>query len=106
MVQNAPVFADALAQFLSWCHSIRDDIQIYQWSDSDYEQLTKELALKQLSLDEEDFALLQKFQDFQKEYGETLGLSKISSMILLPFEVTLAFILLPDIVPGHAFSLN
>lgn len=80
MVQSAPVFEDALTQFLSWCHSIGDDIQIYQWSDSDYEQLTKELALKHLSLDEEDFALLQKFQDFQKEYGETLGLSKSVSL--------------------------
>ena len=46
MVQNAPVFAEAMEQFFSWCHSIKDEIHIYQWSESDYEQITKELELK------------------------------------------------------------
>ena len=80
MVQNAPVFSEAIGQFLSWCRSIRDDIQIYQWSESDYEQIAKELVLKRICLDPEDRELLKGFQDFQKEYGETLGLSKAVSL--------------------------
>ena len=80
MVQNAPVFAEAMEQFFSWCHSIKDEILIYQWSESDYEQIIKELELKRICLNEEDTELLQDFQDFQKEYGETLGLSKAVSL--------------------------
>lgn len=80
MVQNAPVFKDAIAQFFLWCHSIRDDFYIYQWSLSDCEQITKELELKKVCLSSEDAALLQRFQDFQKEYGDKLGLSRALSL--------------------------
>ena len=76
----APAFSETIGQFLSWCHSIRDDIQIYQWSESDYEQIAKELVLKGICPDPEDIELLKEFQDFQKEYGETLGLSKAVSL--------------------------
>lgn len=80
MVQNAPVFAEAMEQFFSWCRSIKDEIHIYQWSESDYKQIAKELELKRICLNAEDAELLQDFQDFQKEYGETLGLSKAVSL--------------------------
>ena len=80
MVQNAPVFTEAIEQFFSWCHSVKDEIHIYQWSESDYEQIIKELELKRICLNAEDTKLLQDFQDFQKEYGETLGLSKAVSL--------------------------
>lgn len=80
MIQNAPVFTEAMEQFFSWCHSIKDDIYIYQWSESDYEQILKELELKRICLDSKDAELLQDFQDFQKEYGEMLGLSKAVSL--------------------------
>ena len=66
----------AIAQFFLWCHSIRDDFYIYKWSLSDCEQITKELELKKVCLSSEDAALLQRFQDFQKEYGDKLGLSR------------------------------
>ena len=80
MVQIAPVFADAFAEFLSWCHSFNDDIQIYQWSESDYEQLANEIKLKKISLNAADAALLLGFQNFQKEYGDKLGLSRAVSL--------------------------
>ena len=80
MVQNAPVFLEAMEQFFLWCHSIKDEILIYQWSESDYEQITKELELKKICLNAEDTQLLHNFQDFQKEYGEILGLSKAVSL--------------------------
>ena len=80
MVQNAPVFAEAIRQFLSWCHSIKDDIRIYQWSESDCEQIIKELELKRICLDSRGIKLLKNCHDLQKEYGETLGLSKAVSL--------------------------
>lgn len=80
MVQNAPFFKDAIEQFFSWCHSINEEIHIYQWSESDYEQITKELALKRICLSSVNAGLLQEFQDFQKEYGEKLGLSRAVSL--------------------------
>lgn len=48
--------------------------------ESDYEQIAKELVLKGICPDPEDIELLKEFQDFQKEYGETLGLSKAVSL--------------------------
>lgn len=46
MVQNAPSFKDAIEQFFSWCHNIKEEIHIHQWSGSDSAQITKELELK------------------------------------------------------------
>lgn len=80
MLQDAPVFKDAIGQFFSWCHSINDDIRIYQWSKSDCTQITKELTLKKICLDLYDTELLLGFQDFQKEFGDKLGLSKAVSL--------------------------
>ena len=46
MVESAPYFDDALRMFFSWCNSIQDDIQIIQWSDNDYAQISREIQLK------------------------------------------------------------
>ncbi len=80
MLQDAPVFKDAIEQFFSWCHSINDDIRIYQWSESDCTQITKELTLKNICLGSDNTELLLGFQDFQKEFGNKLGLSKAVSL--------------------------
>ena len=58
MVENAPVFEDGLKMFLSWCQSVNDDIQLYQWSDSDLIQITKEMCLKEVVLSEKEQHLL------------------------------------------------
>lgn len=80
MVQNSPVFEEAIQQFFSWCNSQNDDILIYQWSESDCIQITKELQLKKIQLNEKNQELLQKFQDFQKEYRDTLGVPRALSL--------------------------
>lgn len=80
MVRHAPTFTEALEQFLSWCRSIKDEIRIYQWSESDYAQIKREIKLKRVSLNAEEEELLHRFQDFQKEYGETLGISRALSL--------------------------
>ena len=49
MVENAPFFEEALQMFCSWCKSIGDDILLYQWSESDIEQIRNEMNLKGIS---------------------------------------------------------
>ena len=80
MVQEAPVFEDALRQFLSWCAGISGEKRIYQWSGSDLAQIRQEAALKQPDLDEQQQALLQDWADFQEEYGEKLGMDRALSL--------------------------
>ena len=80
MVENAPVFEDGLKMFLSWCQSVNDDIQLYQWSDSDLIQLTKEMSLKEVVLSEKEQRLLMGWNDFQKEYGDKLMLQRQVSL--------------------------
>ena len=79
-IQNAPLFEQAIKMFLAWCHSIKDDIQIYQWSECDQEQIIRELELKDIQLEQDDQILLHSFLDFQKEYGDTLGVSRALSL--------------------------
>lgn len=80
MVQNAPVFEDGLRMFLSWCRSVNDSIQLYQWSDSDLLQITKEMELKKVDLSAEEQSLLVEWNDFQKEYGNKLMLDRQISL--------------------------
>ena len=80
MVENAPVFEEGLKMFLSWCQSVSDDIQLYQWSDSDLLQITKELTLKEVALSESEQVLLMDWNDFQKEYGNKLMLHRQVSL--------------------------
>ena len=80
MVANAPVFEDALHMFLSWVHSMNDEIQFYQWSDNDYAQIMNEICLKDIQLNEADRMLLSDWSDFQKEYGEKLTLHRAVSL--------------------------
>lgn len=75
MVESAPYFDDALRMFFSWCNSIQDDIQIIQWSDNDYAQISREIQLKNVSLSVQDKKYIDTaWLDFQFEYGHTLGL--------------------------------
>lgn len=80
MVSLAPFFKDAIKMFFSWCDSIKEDIQIFQWSDNDYEQINKEIYLKGYELTERQKELLIGWCDFQKEFGETLGLERRLSL--------------------------
>lgn len=80
MVQDAPVFREAINQFFDWCRNQEDDIRIYQWSESDYEQIVAEVELKGIVLASLDWELLQKFENLQKEYGDTLGVVREVSL--------------------------
>ena len=80
MVQDAPIFQKAIEQFFLWIHSIEEEIQLYQWSESDCEQITSELKLKKIQPSAIDQCILERIQDFQKEFGDTLGVSKALSL--------------------------
>ena len=75
MVKDAPEFEQALHMFFSWCESLGDDIEIFQWSSSDQDQLIKEMNLKHICLAENEMKYFTVWNDFQKEFGEKLGLS-------------------------------
>lgn len=80
MVENEPVFEKALEKFFDWLHSVDDDIQIYQWSDTDLDQVTKEINLKHIQIDSADQPWVHNWYDLQKEYGEKLNLTKPLSL--------------------------
>ncbi|MCD7882241.1 MAG: exonuclease domain-containing protein [Lachnospiraceae bacterium] len=80
MVQNAPAFEEAIEMFLSWCQSVNDEITVYQWSESDCLQLMRELELKHIRPDLAKGLTSLVFQDLQKEFGDTLGVSRALSL--------------------------
>ena len=61
-------FEDVFRRFVSWCLSYGMDVEVYAWSESDLKQLTKEMKLKQVALDEDAEYILAHWNDFQKEY--------------------------------------
>ena len=75
MIQDAPVFPQAIRQFFSWCLALHDDFQIQQWSDSDRSQMMQEISLKKVVLTDPEEAIMERWHDFQHEFGEKLGLS-------------------------------
>lgn len=80
MVDTAPCFREALETFFLWCDSIQDNLQVIQWSDSDREQFYKELLLKKINLTKHQEEMISCWYDFQKEYGEKLGLEILVSL--------------------------
>lgn len=80
MVEKAPYFREALEAFFVWCDSLQDDLQVVQWSDSDREQFCKELLLKRINLTRHQEEMISGWYDFQKEYGEKLGLERLVSL--------------------------
>lgn len=80
MVDTAPCFREALETFFLWCDSIQDNLQVIQWSDSDREQFYKELLLKKINLTKHQEEMISCWYDFQKEYGEKLGLERLVSL--------------------------
>lgn len=81
MVEKAPGFGDALKMFFSWCNSVQDKIQIIQWSENDYIQISREIKLKKCTVSKEnEMYISEEWLDFQKEYGRTLGVDKNISL--------------------------
>lgn len=81
MVQNAPRFNEALRMFTNWCLGTNDEVTIYAWSESDYDQISKEMILKKYDMvDFEEKALGQRWSDFQEEFDSHLGFERQVSL--------------------------
>ena len=76
MVQDAPVFEDAIRAFADWCSSYNDEFILYQWSDNDRMQLVSEMNIKNFKPGVNEKKLLGVWVEFQKEFSRLLGLSK------------------------------
>ncbi|MCI8306526.1 MAG: exonuclease domain-containing protein [Lachnospiraceae bacterium] len=76
MVQDAPVFGDAIRAFADWCSSYDDEFTLYQWSDNDRMQIVSEMNIKNFEPGANENKLMGKWVDFQKEFSRLLGLSK------------------------------
>lgn len=81
MVMNAPKFKDAFKMFTSWCLGTGDDITIYAWSNTDYNQIRKEMELKGYVItDEENQIMGSEWTDFQNEFDCYFGFEKQVSL--------------------------
>ena len=79
MVCGAPAFAKAYSMFVSWCESYGSDYEIYAWSESDYNQVTSEMRLKNYDCGQ-GAVVSGRWLDFQREYTNKLGLEQIMSL--------------------------
>ena len=80
MLAGADNFKAAFEKFACWCGSWRDDFTIIAWSESDYQQFSKEMELKQLESDEDLKSLTDSWYDFQKEFADILEEDKQISL--------------------------
>lgn len=83
MVANAPKFREAFRMFTNLCLGTGDDITLYAWSDSDYNQICKEILLKDYTISEEEAEIVSiEWTDFQKEFDGHLGFERQVSLKL------------------------
>ncbi|MCR5216245.1 MAG: exonuclease domain-containing protein [Lachnospiraceae bacterium] len=81
MVRNAPEFTEALRMFTNWCLGTGDDVKIYAWSESDYNQISKEMILKDYHFTEMEASILtNRWSDFQAEFDNHLGFERQVSL--------------------------
>ena len=81
MVANAPKFHEALRMFTNWCLGTGDAVTIYTWSDTDFNQIRKEIILKEYEVSEVERVLLEnEWTDFQQEFDGYLGFERQVSL--------------------------
>ena len=83
MVANAPHFPEAFKMFAGWALGTGDEVVFHAWSDSDYQQLQKEMILKEYVLSEEEKVIMEHgWNDFQNEFDKRLGFDRQLSLSL------------------------
>lgn len=81
MVEHAPLFNEAFRMFTNWCLGTGDEVTIYAWSDSDYKQIYKEIALKNYTVSVAELPLIEEeWEDFQHEFDVHLGFDRQLSL--------------------------
>lgn len=92
MVADAPLFNEALRKFSDWCLSANDKVEIYAWGDTDFSQITKEIALKEYQVSEAENSLfLKDWNDFQREFDRVIGFQKNLSLKTALFTLGIDF---------------
>lgn len=83
MVADAPTYKEAFRMFTDWCMEKNDEVTIYAWSDTDYNQIIKEITLKNYELTEAEHQIVDsKWTDFQREFDSHLGFERQVSLAL------------------------
>lgn len=83
MVSDAPTFRHALKKFTDWCLETGDDVKIYAWSETDYDQIFSEIILKNYDISEAEQKILDNdWADFQHEFDDNLGFENRVSLSL------------------------
>lgn len=83
MVASAPKFKEAFRMFTAWCLGTGDEVEICAWSDSDYNQVEKEMLLKEYVPTEEERCITDvAWKDFQKEFDCNLGFERQVSLAM------------------------
>lgn len=81
MVMNAPYFKEAFKMFTDWCLGTGTEFTIYSWSTSDYQQIAKEIQLKNYEPEERERVITDiPWQDFQQVFDEHLGFERQISL--------------------------
>jgi len=75
MVADAPAFVEAFKMFVNFCKSLNDELVFVEWSTSDHLQIVNEANQKNYLMEDYECELMENWQDFQKEFGEILGVS-------------------------------
>ena len=80
-LSGAPHLQTVLKDFTEWCSRDGLDFTIYAWSDTDLMQVLMEMELKKIPCEGREMNyLLKNWEDFQKMYGELLGLQRPLSL--------------------------
>lgn len=81
MVANAPTFSDGMRMFTNWCLGTGNEVTVYAWSTSDYEQVFQEIVLKDYGISEEERPILDNdWVDFQNEFDSHMGFDRSMSL--------------------------
>ena len=80
MIQGAPRFKEAIRMFFKWCRGF-GNVQLFQWSESDYIQVKKEMVLSgYVPLPEEYVFMNEPWNDLQDEYDKKIGKIRKTSL--------------------------
>ena len=81
MVENAPLFNDAFRMFTNWCQGTGDEVTLYAWSQCDYDQIVKEIVLKDYQYSDTEWDLIENsFSDIQLLFDEKIGFERATSL--------------------------
>ena len=91
-VADAPGFNEAIKKFSGWCLSAKEKTEIHAWGDTDYSQISKEIALKNYEVTENEKHLFSEpWNDFQKEFDRVIGFQKNLSLKTALFTLGIDF---------------